>query len=192
MQNPFEPELLLSGRLEFQLNEVFHYPVSKMIAGGMPTVDLPDDLQVLIAADEVAPVVAYVRNFEKSEGAQAELEVKSARLRLLRELTNSLASNQDLNDVLREVTDRTRRLMRTDLALLGLLDLESGRFQVNAFELPDDMPLDEEAVDALVGALGTRVLDTGKPWTGASGELARVDAMTCGSPKLWPPLKSMT
>ena len=171
MHNPFEPE---SSRLEFQLNEAFHYPISK----GMSNVDLPDNLQVLIAADEVAPVVAHVLDFEKSAGAQVELEVKSARLSLLRELTNSLASNQDLNDVLREVTDRTRRLMRSDFALLGLLDTESGRFQVNAFELPDDMPLDEEAVDALVGALGTRVLDTGKPWTGASGECARVDAMT--------------
>src|SRR5258708_10882923 len=172
MHNPFEPELL-SGRLEFQLNEVFHYPISKMIAGGMPKVDLPDDLQVLITADEVAPVVAHVLDFEKSEGAKVELEVKSARLRLLRELTNSLASNQDLNDVLREVTDRTRRLMRSDFALLGLLDTESGRFKVNAFELPDDMPLDEEAVDALVGALGTRVLDTGKPWPAPSGDCAR-------------------
>ena len=34
---------------------------------------------------------------------------------------DSLASNQDLNDVL-QVTDRTRRLMRSDFALLGLLD----------------------------------------------------------------------
>jgi len=73
MHNPFEPELL-SGRLEFQLNEGFHYPISKLIAGGMPKVDLPDDLQVLIAADAVAPVVAHVLNFEKSGGAQAELE----------------------------------------------------------------------------------------------------------------------
>jgi formate hydrogenlyase transcriptional activator len=177
MHKLFEPELS-SDRLEFQLNEVFHYPISKMIAGGMPEVDLPGDLQVLIAADEVAPLVAHVLNFEKSGGAQAELEVKSARLGLLRELTNSLASNQDLNDVLREVTDRTRRLMRSDFALLGLLDMESGRFQFNAFELADDMPPDEEAVNALVSALGTRVLDTGKPWTGASRELARVDAMT--------------
>ena len=177
MHNPFEPELS-SGGLEFQLNEVFHYPISKMIASRMPKVDLPDDLQVLIAADDVAPVVAHALNLAKSGGAHAELEVKSARLRLLRELTNSLASNQDLNDVLQEATNRTRRLMRSDFALLGLRDMESGRFQVNAFELPDDMPLDEEAVDALASALGTRVLDTGKPWTGASGELARVDATT--------------
>jgi formate hydrogenlyase transcriptional activator len=177
MHNPFEHELS-SSKLEFRLNDVFHYPISKMIAGGLPKIDLPDDLQVLIAADEVAPVVAHALNLEKSGGAHAELEVKSARLRLLRELTNSLASSQDLSDVLREVTDRTRRLMRSDFALLGLLNMESGRFQVNAFELPDDVPLDEEAVDGLAGALGTRVLDTGKPWTGASGELARVDATT--------------
>ena len=149
MHNPFEPELS-SGKLEFQLNKVFHYPPSKMIADGMPHVDLlPDDLQALIAADEVAPVVAHALNLEKSRRSQAEAETKSARLRLLRELTNSLASNQDLNDVLREVTDRTRRLMRSDFALLGLLDMESGRLQVNAFDLADNMLLEEEAVDAL-------------------------------------------
>jgi formate hydrogenlyase transcriptional activator len=184
MHKSFEPELS-SGRLEFQLNEVFHYPPSKMIADGMPNVDLlPDDLQALIAADEVAPVVAHALNLEKSRRSQAEAEIKSARLRLLRELTNSLASNQDLNDVLREVTDRTRPLMRSDFALLGLLDMESGRLQVNAFDLADNMLLEEEAVDALAGALGARVLDTGKPWTGTSGELARVDATTA---PLWAP-----
>jgi len=173
------PELSPGG-LEFQLTEVFDYPI-KMIAGGMPTVDLlPDDLQVLIAVDEVARVVAHAP--EKPGRAQAELEAKSARLRLLRELTNSLAGNQDLNDVLREVTDRTRWLMRSDFGVLGLLDTESGRFHVNAFDLPADMPLDEETVDALAGALLTRVLDTGKPWTGDSGELARVDATTA---RLW-------
>jgi hypothetical protein len=92
MHNPFEAELSF-GKLEFQLNEVFHYPISKIIAGEMPKVDLPDDLQVLIAADEVAPAVSHALNLQKSGAARTELEVKSARLRLLRELTNSLASN---------------------------------------------------------------------------------------------------
>jgi len=68
--------------------------------------------------------------------------------------------------------------MRSDFALLGLRDMESGRFQVNALDLPDDMLLDEEAVDTLANALGTRALETGKPWTGTSGELAQVDATT--------------
>ena len=62
MHKPFEPELS-SGRLEVQLNQVFHYPTSKMIPGGMTKVDLlPDDWQVLIAVDEVAPVVAHAPN----------------------------------------------------------------------------------------------------------------------------------
>jgi formate hydrogenlyase transcriptional activator len=182
MHKPFEPELS-SGRLEFQLNQVFHYPTSKMIPGGMPKVDLlPDDLPVLIAVDEVAPVVTHALNAEKLRRAQAELEAKSARLRLLRELTNSLAGSQDLNDVLREVTDRTRWLLRSDFAVLGLLDTESGRFHVNALNLPDDAPRDEKALDALAAALGERVLDTGKPWTGTPGEVARVDATTAS---LW-------
>jgi hypothetical protein len=106
---------LSSDRLKFQLNELFHYPVNKVIAGGMPRVALlPDDLQVLVAASEVAPMDAHALNLEKSVPAQGELEVKSARLGLLRELTNNLASSRALNDVLREATDRTRRLMRSD------------------------------------------------------------------------------
>jgi len=44
MHKPFEPELS-SGSLEFQANEPFHYPTSKMIADGIPKLDLlPDDL----------------------------------------------------------------------------------------------------------------------------------------------------
>ena len=180
MHKPFE---LASGSLECQVNEVFDYPTSKMIAGGIPKVDLlPDDLQVLIAADEAPPVVVHTLNLEKSRREQAQLEVRSARLKLLRELTNSLASNHDLDDLLREVTGRMRPLMLSDFTLLGLLDIESGRVQVNAFDLPDDIPLDEEALDVLAGALGAQVLDTGKPWTGTSGELARVDAT---SAPLW-------
>jgi hypothetical protein len=82
MHKAFGPALS-SGGLEFQLNEVFDYPI-KMIAGGMPKVDLlPDDLQVLIAVDEVARVVAHAP--EKPGRAQAEWEAKSARLRLLRD-----------------------------------------------------------------------------------------------------------
>jgi hypothetical protein len=58
MHKAFGPELS-SGGLEFQLNEVLDYPI-KMIVGGMPKVDLlPDDLQVLVAVDEVARVVAH-------------------------------------------------------------------------------------------------------------------------------------
>jgi formate hydrogenlyase transcriptional activator len=182
MDKPFEPKLS-SASLEFQVNEVSHYPTSGMIAGGMPNVDLlPYDLQVLIAADEAPPVAVRALKLERSQREQAELEFRSARLKLLRELTNSLASNHDLNDVLREVTDRVRPLMLSNFALLGLLDIDSGRVQVNAFDLPGDMPFDEEALDALAGALGAQVLDTGKPWTGTSGELARVDAM---STPLW-------
>src|SRR5215469_4567540 len=176
MHKPFEPELA-SGGLECQVNEMFDYPTSKTIDGGMPKVDLlPDDLQVLIATDKAPPVAVHALNLEKSRREQAELELRSARLKLLRELTNSLASNHDLDDLLREVTGRMRPLMLSDFALLGLLDMESGRLQVNAFDLSDDIPLDEEALDVLVGILGAQVLDTGKPWTGTSGELARVDA----------------
>jgi formate hydrogenlyase transcriptional activator len=54
--------------------------------------------------------------------------------------------------------------------------MESGRFQPAALDLPDDMPLDDIAVDALAGALGTRVLETGEPWTGTPGDLASTTA----------------
>jgi formate hydrogenlyase transcriptional activator len=146
------------------------------IASSRPHDYSKDELQFLSqVADQVAVAVANALNLERSRDAQSELEVKRARLRLLRDLTNMVVANLELNDVLRHVTISTRRLMRSDFAVLGLLDSESGRLHFNAFDAPDEAMLDQEAVASLGEMLGARVLSTSKPWTGNPVDFAPMD-----------------
>src|SRR5258707_14204620 len=102
---------------------------------------------------------------------QSELNLKKAQLRRLLDLTNGMVAHVELNDVLRNVTVGSRRLMQSDFALLGLLDLPSGRLRVNAFEFADDTMLDEETVNSFGEMLAAHVYSTGKPWTGISADL---------------------
>jgi formate hydrogenlyase transcriptional activator len=126
-------------------------------------------------ADQVSLAVAHALQLQRSRGAQTELEVKSARLKLLLELADNLASTQDLSAVLRQATVGARRLMRSDLALLALLDSENGRFYVNAFDLTEDALLDEKALDSLGEMMGALVLASGKPRIGNADDFAPIN-----------------
>jgi len=102
---------------------------------------------------------------------QSELDLKGARLQLLLDLTNSMITHVELNDFLREVTIGARRLMQSDFAILGLLDSQSCRLRVNAFEFADGTILDAEAVNFFGETLAAHVFSTSKPWTGISADL---------------------
>ena len=102
---------------------------------------------------------------------QSELDLQSARLRQLLDLTNSMVGRVELNDLLREVTTGTRRLMQSEFAILGLLDSETGRLRVNAVEFADETLLDAEEMNSLGETLAAHVISTGKPWTGISTDL---------------------
>ncbi len=128
-----------------------------------------------VVADQVALAVANTLNIERSRRAQAEVEVRSARLRLLSELTNSAAGDLELNDILKQLTIGVRRLMRADSAVLGLRDLDSGRLHVNAFDSPYDATLDPVTADTLGEILGARVVSTGRPWMGNAADFAQMD-----------------
>jgi len=125
---------------------------------------------LFLAADQVALALSSALHFERSRRTQSELDVKCAQLGLLQDLTNGVA-NLELEDLLRVVTAGARRVIPSDLAVVGLLNPESGRFRVNSFALSDDSMLDGEAVESLAELLGTRVLSTGKPWTGSAEEI---------------------
>lgn len=119
---------------------------------------------------------ARVRRYEASwRFLQSELDLKSAQLRLLLDLTNNMVAHVELNDLLREVALATRRLMQSDFAILGLLESESGRLRVNAFDFTDDMVLDAEAVNCIGARLAAHVFSTGKPWTGNPADFLDMD-----------------
>src|SRR5260370_19364879 len=103
---------------------------------------------------------------------QSELDLKSARLRLLLDFTNGLVAHVELNHLLTAVTTGTRQLMQSEFAILGLLDLETGRLWLDAVEFADDRLLETETVNSLGETLAAHISSTGKPWTGISTDLA--------------------
>jgi formate hydrogenlyase transcriptional activator len=102
---------------------------------------------------------------------QSEVDLKTARLRLLLDLTNNMVAHVELNDLLKEVMTGARRLMQSEFAILGLPDSETGRLRVNAVEFANDTLLDPEAVNSLGETLAAHVFSTGKLWTGISTDL---------------------
>ena len=112
---------------------------------------------------------------ERSLRAQSEADAKAARLTLLLDLANSVASRLETDDLLREMAASARGVGRSDFALAGLLDSESGRLHIKAFDLPVHIRLDEEVESSLAEVLGDRVFSTGKPWVGKTDEFAEAD-----------------
>mgnify|MGYP001431591402 CR=1 FL=1 len=112
---------------------------------------------------------------ERSLRAQSEADAKAARLRLLLDLANSVASRMEIDDLLREIAVSARGVGRSDFALAGLLDSESGRLHIKAFDLPAHIRFDEEVESSLAEVLGDRIFSTGKPWVGKAEEFAETD-----------------
>ncbi|WP_433968501.1 sigma 54-interacting transcriptional regulator [Tunturiibacter gelidiferens] len=129
-----------------------------------------------MVAEQVSLAVASVLHFERSRSAQSELCVMCERLELLQELTNSLVANPNLDDLLTAVVAGARRVIQSDFAILGLVDPESGRLRLNAFELRDETALDRKSVDSLVEVLTAAVLSVGKPSAEKAEDLASTSA----------------
>src|SRR5580704_15507255 len=106
---------------------------------------------------------------------QPEVDVKSARLKLLLELTNSVASRLELGDLLKKVSMGARRVVTSDFGFAGLVDSRTGRLNSNAFDSSADEPLAEAASTLLGEVLAEQVFTTGKPWVGKAEELAGTD-----------------
>jgi formate hydrogenlyase transcriptional activator len=119
--------------------------------------------------------IANSLHLERFRRTQSELDAQSARLKLLLDLTNSVVANLELNDRLREVIMNARRVIPSDFAMVGLFDLESGRLQVNAFDSPDNIVLDGEAIGSLAAAIGARASAAAKFWTGRTEDIASMD-----------------
>jgi len=127
-----------------------------------------------LVADQVAVAVANALNLESSHHVQSELDVKTARLRLLLDLTNTMVGSAEFKDVLREAAIGTRRLMRSDFAILGILNSDNSRLDVKAFDLADDAGCEGEAVDSLEEILDSFFCSTGKSWAGKATDFAQI------------------
>ena len=96
-----------------------------------------DELRFLtLVADQVALAIDDALNFEASRKAQAALQHKNDRLKLLLELNNTLVSNRQLVDLLKAISANIRPVMQCDGVGVALPDAERKYLRFAAFDFP--------------------------------------------------------
>jgi formate hydrogenlyase transcriptional activator len=141
-----------------------------------------------LVADQLALAIDDALNFEASQRAQAELQNKNDRLKLLLDLTNSLVSNLEFRDLLRAVSASVRRLMQCDLVGVALPDSESNRMRVHALDFPGSKGFIQEEMLLPWESLPGTVFRTGKLLAGNIRDLPQFSLET--DPPLAEGLKS--
>ena len=112
------------------------------------------------AAEQVALVVDHAL-------LHAELQQEQDRRKLLLELTNAVVSNLDLREVLRVVMTTSRRLLRSDSAVVALPDSGRRQLRANAFDFQrGEEFLREGQLIPLDGTVAGHVFRTGTLWVG--------------------------
>jgi formate hydrogenlyase transcriptional activator len=107
--------------------------------------------------------------------SHAELEHAQDRLELLIEVTNRVASSLDLRDVLSAVMATSRRVMRSDSAVVALPDQGSGQLRACALDFPGGQEiLQEGELIPLEETLAGHVFRSGEPWVGDVDDLLRM------------------
>jgi formate hydrogenlyase transcriptional activator len=106
---------------------------------------------------------------------ESDLEVTDARLRLLVAITSSMVATRELADLLRDATIGVRRVMRSDAAVLALLDTETRRLCVNAFDFSDETTVDEEALESVQEIFEARVFSTTKRSESSTDDLTQIE-----------------
>ncbi|HXJ78159.1 MAG TPA: sigma 54-interacting transcriptional regulator [Candidatus Methylomirabilis sp.] len=130
-----------------------------------------------VYCDESLPILSNVAHHVAvaidSALMHAELQQEQDRRQVLLELTNAVMSNLDLREVLRAVMTASRRVLRSDSAVVALSDPGSGQLRVDALDsLGDGERFQEGELLRLDGTVPGHVFRTGTPWVG-DGEDAR-------------------
>jgi len=116
-------------------------------------------------AEGLAFALGNAFNYESSCRAQAELELQNSHQKLLLELTNRVASNLDLRELLRAISASVRQTMDCDMAGVSLLDSTSSEFQIYAIDSPDSRGFLQEETTSPVEGPAARALETLRPVT---------------------------
>ena len=139
-----------------------------------------DEVRFLsLVADQVALAIDDALNFESSQRAQAALERKNDRLKLLLSLNNTIVSNLELRELLRAISASLRGVMQCDGVAVALAEHEPKQMRVYALDFPgstgkirEDLVLSPEA-----DSPGARVFRTGEPVSIMCCEGERLDPL---------------
>ena len=105
-----------------------------------------------------------------------DLRDEHDRLTLLLELTNSMVSTLDLHEVLSAVMTTSRRVMRSDSAVVMLPDAGSDQLRACAVSCPGSSDtIQEGALIPFEGTLAGHVFRTGAPWVGHVDDVLAMD-----------------
>src|SRR5579871_939447 len=102
---------------------------------------------------------------EQLKSTQAELRGEKDRLKLLLDLNNSIVSNLELRDLLREISSSVRGVMQCDAVGVTLPDVETGELKLHALDFPSSKGFLREGMSRPPGSLAGRAFSTGGPVT---------------------------
>jgi formate hydrogenlyase transcriptional activator len=128
-----------------------------------------------LVADQAALAIDDALNFEASQVAQAALQRKNDRLKLLLEVNNSIASNLELRELLRAISASIRQVMQCDGVGVALPEGESKQLRVYALDFPNNHSLVREDIlmPANEDSPGARAFQNGEPANLLSADIDR-------------------
>jgi formate hydrogenlyase transcriptional activator len=125
-----------------------------------------------LVADHVALTIEGALNFEEARRAQAELENKNDRLKLLLDVTNHVISNLDLRDLLRAISASVRRVMKCDAVGVMLPDSDRAHLRLFAKDFPGSNGHEHEGKPiAIEGTAPGIAFSTGKAFVCGESDL---------------------
>jgi formate hydrogenlyase transcriptional activator len=123
------------------------------VAGRMADAYCAEEVRFLsLVADQVALAIDDALNFQASQVAQAHLQRKNDRLKLLLELNNTIASNLELHDLLQAISAALRPVMQCDGVGVALPDRDGRYLRVHALDFPNREAAPEEIAIAIDSA----------------------------------------
>ncbi|HEX3472324.1 MAG TPA: sigma 54-interacting transcriptional regulator [Silvibacterium sp.] len=131
-----------------------------------------EDVSLLVlAADYVALALDDRLNFAASEEVRLQLEDERTKLKLILDLNNSAASNQEPKELIQSISPGIRSVMQLDAVALMLPATDNGSLEIYALDSPSTEAIHSRAVD-FPEEPAEQVFRTGKPWVGdTSGKM---------------------
>jgi formate hydrogenlyase transcriptional activator len=130
-----------------------------------------DDLELRVAER----TSELTRTNKELQSIHAELRREKDRLKLLLDLNNSIVSNLELRDLLREISASVRRLMRCDAVGVNLPDPEIGELKLYALDFPGAKGFLREQMLLPPVSLAGKAFRTGEPVTFSVGASVRTE-----------------